>query len=147
MRGALATPRGRLPFRSPLLGRYNLSNLLAAAAMAEALELPFEAVTRGIEATRPLAGRMDAVRAGQSFLAVVDYAHSDAALGAAIRSLRELTGTKVVVVFGCGGDRDPGKRPMMGKIAGDLADLPIATSDNPRSEDPLAIHGAVEEGL
>ena len=147
MRGALATPRGQVRFRSPLLGRYNLSNLLAAAAAAEALELPFDAVAAGIAKTRPLAGRMDAVRAGQPFLAVVDYAHTDAALGAAIRSLRELTGTKVVVVFGCGGDRDPGKRPMMGKIAGDLADLPIATSDNPRSEDPLAILSAVEEGL
>ena len=88
-----------------------------------------------------------AVRAGQPFLAVVDYAHTDAALEAAIRSLRELTGTKVVVVFGCGGDRDQGKRPLMGKIAGDLADLPIATSDNPRSEDPLAILAAVEQGL
>lgn len=147
MRGALATPRGKVPFRSPLLGRYNLSNLLAAAAAAEALALPFDAVARGIAATLPLAGRMDAVRAGQPFLAVVDYAHTDAALGAAIRSLRELTGTKVVVVFGCGGDRDPGKRPMMGRVAGDLADLPIATSDNPRSEDPLAILSAVEDGL
>lgn len=147
MHGALATPRGQVRFRSALLGRYNLSNLLAAAAAAEALELPFDAIAAGIAKTRPLAGRMDAVRAGQPFLAVVDYAHTDAALGAAIRSLRELTGTKVVVVFGCGGDRDPGKRPMMGKIAGDLADLPIATSDNPRSEDPLAILSAIEEGL
>ncbi len=116
-------------------------------AGAEALGLPFEAMSRGIEATRPLAGRMEAVRAGQPFLAVVDYAHTDAALEAAIRSLRELTGTKVAVVFGCGGDRDTGKRPLMGKIAGDLADLPIATSDNPRSEDPLAILAAVEQGL
>ena len=147
MRGSLHTPRGQVVFRSPLLGRYNLSNLLAAVAAAEALGLPLEAVARGIAATRPLAGRMDAVRAGQTFLAVIDFAHTDAALAAAIRSLRELTGTKVVVVFGCGGDRDPGKRPMMGKVAGDLADLPIATSDNPRSEDPLAILSAVEQGL
>jgi len=147
LRGALATPRGQMRLRSPLLGRYNLSNLLAAVAGAEALGLPFEAMSRGIEATRPLAGRMEAVRAGQPFLAVVDYAHTDAALEAAIRSLRELTGTKVAVVFGCGGDRDTGKRPLMGKIAGDLADLPIATSDNPRSEDPLAILAAVEQGL
>jgi UDP-N-acetylmuramoyl-L-alanyl-D-glutamate--2,6-diaminopimelate ligase len=147
MRGALMTPRGPVSFHSPLLGRYNLANILAAAAAAEALGLPLEAVARGIEATQPLSGRMDAVRAGQGFLAVVDYAHTDAALGAAIRALRELSGTKVVVVFGCGGDRDPGKRPMMGRIAGDLADLPIATSDNPRSEDPLAILSAVEEGL
>lgn len=147
MRGAIATPRGSFRFRSTLLGRYNLSNLLAAVAVAEALEIPHEAVALGIERTRPLAGRMDAVRAGQSFLAVVDYAHTDAALEAAIRALRELSGTKVVVVFGCGGDRDAGKRPMMGKVAGDLADLPIATSDNPRSEDPLAILSAVEQGL
>ena len=147
MRGALATPRGQMRFRSLLLGRYNLSNLLTATAAAEALGLSFEAISQGIEATRPLAGRMDAVRAGQPFLAVVDYAHTDAALEAAIRSLRELTGTKVAVVFGCGGDRDQGKRPLMGKVAGDLADLPIATSDNPRSEDPLAILAAVEQGL
>ena len=147
MRGVLATPRGQVRFRSQLLGRYNLSNLLAAAGAAEALDLPLEAVAAGIAKTAPLAGRMDAVRAGQPFLAIVDYAHTDAALGAAIRSLRELTGTKVAVVFGCGGDRDTGKRPLMGKVAGDLADLPIATSDNPRSEDPLAILGAVEEGL
>ncbi|MEO8275561.1 MAG: UDP-N-acetylmuramoyl-L-alanyl-D-glutamate--2,6-diaminopimelate ligase [Thermoanaerobaculia bacterium] len=147
IRGNIATPGGAIPFRSSLLGRYNLSNLLAAAAAALALGLPPEAVTQGFARTRPLAGRMEAVRAGQSFLAVVDYAHTDAALGAAIRSLRELTGTKVAVVFGCGGDRDPGKRPVMGKVAGDLADLPIATSDNPRSEDPLAILAAVEEGL
>jgi UDP-N-acetylmuramoyl-L-alanyl-D-glutamate--2,6-diaminopimelate ligase len=147
MRGALATPRGVVRFRSPLLGRYNLSNLLAAVGAAEALALSPEAVAKGIEATRPIPGRMDAVRAGQPFLAVVDYAHTDAALGAAIRSLRELTGTKVAVVFGCGGDRDQGKRPLMGRVAGDLADLPIATSDNPRSEDPLTILAAVEEGL
>ena len=122
---------------------------IVVAGSAEVVDVArvLEAIAAGIERTRPLAGRMDAVRAGQPFLAVVDYAHTDAALGAAIRSLRELTGTKVVVVFGCGGDRDPGKRPMMGRIAGDLADLPIATSDNPRSEDPLAILSAVEEGL
>ncbi len=147
IRGALITPRGEVPLRSALLGRYNLANLLAAVAAADALGLPAEAATRGIAATRPLAGRMEAVRAGQAFLAIVDYAHTDAALGAAIRSLREIAGTKVAVVFGCGGDRDPGKRPLMGKVVGDLADLPIATSDNPRSEDPLAILAAVEEGL
>ena len=147
IRGTLQTPRGRVAFASPLLGRYNLSNLLAAAAAGEALALPLEAIAAGIAATPPVRGRMEAVRAGQGFVAVVDYAHTDAALAAAIRSLRELTGKKVVVVFGCGGDRDPGKRPLMGKVAGDLADLAVATSDNPRSEDPLAILAAVEEGL
>ena len=147
IRGELATPRGTLRFRSPLLGRYNLDNLLAAAAAAEALELPHEAIAAAIAATRPLPGRMEPVEVGQSFPVVVDYAHTDAALEAAIRALREISGRRVVVVFGCGGDRDPGKRPLMGRVAGSLADLPIVTSDNPRTEDPLAIIAAVEQGL
>jgi UDP-N-acetylmuramoyl-L-alanyl-D-glutamate--2,6-diaminopimelate ligase len=77
----------------------------------------------------------------------VDYAHTPAALETALRSLRELAGGSVVLVFGCGGDRDPGKRPQMGRLAGELAELPIVTTDNPRSEDPLAIIRAVETGL
>lgn len=147
IRGEIATPRGRLPFASPLLGRFNLDNLLAASAAAEALELPHAAVAAAIGATRPLSGRMEPVDAGQGFPALVDYAHTDAALEAAIRALKELSGRKVVVVFGCGGDRDPGKRALMGRVAGSLADLPIVTSDNPRSEDPLAIIAEVEKGL
>jgi UDP-N-acetylmuramoyl-L-alanyl-D-glutamate--2,6-diaminopimelate ligase len=147
MRGEIRTPRGALAFHSPLLGRYNLDNILAAVAVGEALELPPAAVAAGLAATRPLPGRMEPVRAGQSFPVLIDYAHTSAALEAAIRSLRDLAGRKVVVVFGCGGDRDPGKRPLMGRVAGSLADLPIVTSDNPRSEDPLAIIAAVEEGL
>ncbi|HEV2855959.1 MAG TPA: UDP-N-acetylmuramoyl-L-alanyl-D-glutamate--2,6-diaminopimelate ligase [Thermoanaerobaculia bacterium] len=148
VRGVLATPRGDLPFTSPLLGRYNLSNLLAAAAAAETLELPHAAVAAAFAAQRPVPGRMEPVDRGQPFPVFVDYAHTDAALEAALRSAREMVGVeKVAVVFGCGGDRDPGKRPMMGRVAGELADLVIATSDNPRSEDPLAILAAVEEGL
>ena len=147
IRGVLKTPRGDFPFVSPLLGRYNLQNLLAAVAGAEALGLDHGAIARGIAARGPLPGRMDPVRAGQEFPTVVDYAHTDAALVAALESLRELSRRKVVVVFGCGGDRDPGKRPLMGEAAGRLADLPIATSDNPRSEDPQAILRAVETGL
>jgi UDP-N-acetylmuramoyl-L-alanyl-D-glutamate--2,6-diaminopimelate ligase len=148
IRGVLTTPRGELPFSSPLLGRYNLSNLLAAAAAAETLDLPHEAVAQGFAAQRPVPGRMEPVDRGQPFAVYVDYAHTDAALEAALRSAREVVGGgKVAVVFGCGGDRDAGKRPLMGKVAGELADLVIATSDNPRSEDPLAILAAVEEGL
>jgi UDP-N-acetylmuramoyl-L-alanyl-D-glutamate--2,6-diaminopimelate ligase len=146
--GILVTPRGKTPFVSRLLGRYNLSNLLAAAAVAETLELPHAAVIQAFATQRPVPGRMEPVDRGQPFAVYVDYAHTDAALDAALRSAREVVGGgKVAVVFGCGGDRDPGKRPLMGKAAGELADLVIATSDNPRSEDPLAILAAVEEGL
>ncbi len=147
IRATLATPRGELTFRSPLLGRFNLENLLAAAAGAEALGLPHPAIVAAFAAQRPIAGRMEPVDRGQPFPVFVDYAHTDAALAAALRSVRELAQTKVAVVFGCGGERDPGKRPVMGRVAGELADLPIATSDNPRREDPLAILRAVEEGL
>ncbi len=147
-RGVLVTPRGEVPFDSPLLGRYNLSNLLAAAAAAETLGLPHAAVAAAFAAQRPVPGRMEPVERGQPFPVYVDYAHTDAALDAALRSAREIAaGGKVAVVFGCGGDRDQGKRPLMGKVAGELADLVIATSDNPRSEDPLAILAAVEQGL
>ena len=148
----LRTPRGALRFSSPLLGTYNLANLLAAAAAAEALGLPQAAVTAAFAAQRPIAGRMEPVDLGQPFPVFVDYAHTDAALEAALRSAREVAGHggktgRVAVVFGCGGERDTGKRPLMGRVAGELADLPIATSDNPRGEDPLAILAAVEAGL
>jgi UDP-N-acetylmuramoyl-L-alanyl-D-glutamate--2,6-diaminopimelate ligase len=137
-----------VPFASPLLGRYNVSNLLAAAAGAETLGLPHDAVVAAFAGQQPVPGRMEPVVRGQPFPVFVDYAHTDAALDAALRSAREIAaGGKVAVVFGCGGDRDQGKRPLMGKVAGELADLVIATSDNPRSEDPLAILTAVEEGL
>ena len=148
IQGVLVTPRGTMPFSSALLGRYNLSNLLAAAAAAETLRLPLSAMAMGFAAQRPVPGRMERVDRGQPFPVFVDYAHTDAALEAALRSAREVVGGgRVAVVFGCGGDRDPGKRPLMGKVAGELADLVIATSDNPRTEDPLAILAAVEEGL
>jgi UDP-N-acetylmuramoyl-L-alanyl-D-glutamate--2,6-diaminopimelate ligase len=147
IRATFATPRGELAVRSPLLGRYNLENLLAAAAAAEALGLPHAAVARAFAAQRPVAGRMEPVERGQPFPVYVDYAHTEAALQAALRSARDLSRGRVAVVFGCGGERDPGKRAGMGRIAGELADLAIVTSDNPRREDPLAIIRAVEEGL
>ncbi len=146
--GELVTPAGRTAFATPLLGRYNLENVLAAAAAASALAVPLEAIAAALAAARALPGRMESVDRGQPFLAAVDYAHTDAALEAVLRSARELApGGRVIVVFGCGGDRDPGKRPLMGRVAGQLADLAIATSDNPRGEDPMAILAAVEAGL
>jgi UDP-N-acetylmuramoyl-L-alanyl-D-glutamate--2,6-diaminopimelate ligase len=147
VRGVIGTPTGELPFASSLRGRFNFHNLLAAAAAAEALGLPHAAIGRGLGAQTPLPGRMEPVELGQEFPIYVDYAHTDAALAAVLVSFREFAGRRVLVVFGCGGDRDPGKRPLMGAAAGRYADLPIATSDNPRSEDPLAILSSVEKGL
>ncbi len=147
LRGSIETPRGAIDFESRLLGRYNLENILAAVAGAEALGLPHDAVVAGLAARGPLPGRMELVDRGQPFPVVVDYAHTDAALEAAIRSLRIATGGRILVVFGCGGDRDPGKRALMGRVAGELAEMSIITSDNPRLEDPLAIIAAVEEGM
>ncbi|HEX3129968.1 MAG TPA: UDP-N-acetylmuramoyl-L-alanyl-D-glutamate--2,6-diaminopimelate ligase [Thermoanaerobaculia bacterium] len=147
-RGILVTPRGEVEFSTPLLGRYNLLNLLAAAATAEALNVPHAAIVKALAAQRPVPGRLEPVDRGQPFPVFVDYAHTDAALDAAVRSVREIASEgKVAVVFGCGGDRDRGKRPLMGRVVGEMAELPILTSDNPRSEDPLAILAAIEEGV
>ncbi len=143
----IVTPRGEIEVASPLLGRFNLANVLTAAAAAEALELEHEAIVRGVAAVEPLPGRMEPVRRGQGFPALVDYAHTPAGLAAALGSLRELSARRIAVVFGCGGDRDRGKRPLMGRVAGELADLVIATSDNPRHEDPEAILDDLEPAL
>jgi UDP-N-acetylmuramoyl-L-alanyl-D-glutamate--2,6-diaminopimelate ligase len=147
IRAELVTPRGPVIIESPLLGSYNLDNLLAAVAGGEALGLPAEAMVRGLASRGPLPGRMEPVDCGQPFPVLIDYAHTDAALDAALRSLREFSDRKILLVFGCGGDRDTGKRQLMGRVAGRLADFSIITSDNPRREDPLAIIAAVEEGL
>ncbi len=147
IRGVLVTPRGELPFESPLLGTYNLSNIVTAAATAEALDLPHDAIARGIAGQRPLTGRLEPVECGQSFPVLIDYAHTGAALEASLKALRSFSNHKILLVFGCGGDRDTGKRALMGRVAGELADLSIITTDNPRREDPLAIIAAVEEGI
>jgi len=146
-RARLVTPRGELAVTSALIGRFNLLNVLAAVAVGEALELEPAAVARGIAAERPLTGRLEPIRAGQDFPVFVDYAHTPGALAAALGALSELTDRRIAVVFGCGGERDQGKRPEMGRIAGELADLAIVTSDNPRGEDPEAILDQVEAGL
>ncbi len=147
IRATFATPRGALAVESRLLGRYNLENLTAAVAAAVALDLPRAAIAAALASFAPLPGRMEPIDAGQDFPVLIDYAHTDAALEAAIRSLKSFADRKVILVFGCGGDRDAGKRMLMGRVAGELAELPIVTSDNPRGEDPLRIISAVEEGL
>lgn len=141
------TPVGDVEVRSRLMGTPNLYNIGAAIGVAVVLGLPTEAVREGIESLPSVPGRFEAVFAGQPFRVIVDYAHTDDALEKALRSAREITPGRVIVVFGCGGDRDRTKRPLMGEVAGQWADYVVVTSDNPRSEDPEAIIGEVEEGL
>jgi UDP-N-acetylmuramoyl-L-alanyl-D-glutamate--2,6-diaminopimelate ligase len=133
--------------RSALLGRFNADNLLAAAAGGLALGMPAEEVAAALSAVESVPGRLERVEAGQPYAILVDYAHTPDALERLLCAVRELSDRKIILVFGCGGDRDRGKREPMGRIAGTLADISIATSDNPRSEDPEAILSEVERGL
>ncbi len=143
----LETPSGRLPIRTFLLGRYNLDNVAAAAACAHALTIPPEALAGGVLALEGVRGRMELVDHGQPFPIVVDYAHTDAALGHLLSWVREVTDGRVMVVFGCGGSRDVEKRPVMGRVAAELADRIFLTSDNPRDEDPDAILDQIVSGI
>src|SRR5438105_6073789 len=122
-----------------LHGRFNLENALGALAAARLLGVDDAAITRGLESVRSVPGRFEPVEEGQPFRVIVDYSHKPGALESVLRAARELAAGRVICVFGCGGDRDRGKRPLMGRIASSLADLTIVTSDNPRSEDPEAI--------
>jgi UDP-N-acetylmuramoyl-L-alanyl-D-glutamate--2,6-diaminopimelate ligase len=136
-----------LEVRSPLLGEANVSNCLAVLAVARQIGIDGEMAARGIADLDAVPGRMEAVDAGQSFRVVVDYAHKPGGLENALRSARSLAGDhRVICVIGCGGDRDRGKRPMMGEVSSRLADVTVLTSDNPRSEDPLAIIREIEPG-
>jgi UDP-N-acetylmuramoyl-L-alanyl-D-glutamate--2,6-diaminopimelate ligase len=141
------TPGGdSFPARVPLTGEYNVSNALCAiAALGEAGFDP-SSVAGGMAESGGVPGRLERVDAGQPFLAVVDYAHKPDAVTAALRALRPQAAGRLVVVIGAGGDRDPGKRPLMGEIAARLADVVVVTDDNPRSEDPAAIRAAVLAG-
>jgi UDP-N-acetylmuramoyl-L-alanyl-D-glutamate--2,6-diaminopimelate ligase len=129
-----------------LRGRFNVENALGARAAARLLEIDDDAIARGLESVRGVPGRFESVDEGQPFTVIVDYAHKPDALEKVLRAARELVapGGGLICVFGCGGDRDRAKRPVMGRIASQLSDLAIVTSDNPRSEDPNAI---VEEIL
>ncbi len=141
------TPRSTLRLRTQLRGSYNVSNICAAIAVGEAMGIDPEHVVAALEAFEPVDGRLDPVDAGQSFPVFLDYAHTDGGLDAALRSLRDLHDGPVVLVFGCGGGRDQGKRALMGRVAGELSDVTILTDDNPRGEDPRAIHRQVVTGL
>src|SRR3954470_5668522 len=129
-----------------LRGRFNLENALAAAAAARALGIGEGAIRDGIEAVDGVPGRLEFVDEGQPFSVIVDYAHKPASLERVLHEARRLSDGRVICVFGCGGDRDREKRPLMGRIAHDFADVAIVTSDNPRSEEPLAIIDEIVAG-
>src|SRR5438034_2224988 len=130
-----------------LRGRFNAENALGALAAGRLLGIDDDAITRGLEAIRGVPGRFESVAEGQPFEVIVDYSHKPEALESVLRTARELTNGRVICVFGCGGDRDRGKRPLMGRIASELADLAIVTSDNPRSEEPQAIIDEILAGV
>jgi UDP-N-acetylmuramoyl-L-alanyl-D-glutamate--2,6-diaminopimelate ligase len=136
---------GDLPLKLP--GRFNIENALAAAAAARALGVDDETIKRGIESVERVPGRFDLVDEGQPFTVIVDYAHTPGALEVALESARELTRGRLICVFGAGGDRDRDKRPLMGQVVLELADVALVTSDNPRNEDPAAIAADVVDGL
>src|SRR5207253_8220820 len=145
-RGMLFLGGRRLPFRTRRVAAPQVKNSLGAAAAAWALGVPSEAIAAGLAAVAPPPGRLERFD-GPGFTVMVDYAHTPDALARVLAVLRPLTRGRLVVVFGCGGDRDPGKRPLMGEAAGRLSDVVILTSDNPRTEDPLRILEAIEAGV
>ncbi|GFE57530.1 UDP-N-acetylmuramoyl-L-alanyl-D-glutamate--2,6-diaminopimelate ligase [Geobacter sp. AOG1] len=145
--GTLVTPAGEITFRSALLGRFNLYNILAAVGAGVALDLPLTAIRNGIERHASVPGRLERVANDRGVALLVDYAHTGDALENVLRTITELAEGRIITVFGCGGDRDRGKRPVMGEIAGRYSDLAIVTSDNPRTEEPAAILAEVRQGI
>jgi UDP-N-acetylmuramoyl-L-alanyl-D-glutamate--2,6-diaminopimelate ligase len=142
------TPRGPVRVRSTLVGRPNVYNILAAVATGVALDLPIGAIERGISTLQSVPGRFQMASTSEDDITVVvDYAHTDDALRNLLETARPLTRGRIVTVFGCGGDRDRTKRPLMGAVAGRLSDVIVITSDNPRSEDPARIIEEVRRGI
>ena len=133
-----------IELRTRLRGRFNVENVLGTAAAARLLDLEDDEIAAGVESPRGRAGPRRSTRL--PFAVLVDYAHTPDSLRNVLMAGRALTEGRVICVFGCGGDRDRGKRPLMGRVAAELADLAIVTSDNPRSEDPLAIIEAIVAG-
>jgi UDP-N-acetylmuramoyl-L-alanyl-D-glutamate--2,6-diaminopimelate ligase len=137
---------GGIELETRLRGRFNVENVLGAVAAARLLGIDDDAIAYGVRELRGVPGRFEAVDEGQPFVVLVDYAHTPDSLENVLRTARDLAQNRVICVFGCGGDRDRGKRPLMGRIATELADLAIVTSDNPRSEEPKAIIAEILQG-
>ncbi len=142
----LRTAHGEMRVHSQLTGAFNVANVVAAVACGIALGLTGDVIGRGISALRGVPGRFERIANGQGFGVIVDYAHTPAGLETVLRTAKELTEKRLICLFGCGGDRDVGKRPLMGKIATELADIVILTSDNPRSEPPEKIINDIAAG-
>ncbi|MBQ8160605.1 MAG: UDP-N-acetylmuramoyl-L-alanyl-D-glutamate--2,6-diaminopimelate ligase [Clostridia bacterium] len=131
----------------PMSGSFSIYNALAAASVAMILGVPSDKIASGLDNMRAVPGRIEMLQTGTPYKVILDYSHSPDALKNILQTVKEFTKNRVIVLFGCGGDRDHGKRPMMGSIAGRMADYCILTSDNPRSEDPRAILDSIEEGI
>ncbi len=147
IKAQIKLPQGSLKISSPLLGEFNLSNILAATAVGTSLEIPQEKIKKGIGATSPIPGRMERIANKRGITILIDYAHTPQALQSVLESLGRLTPGRIITVFGCGGERDQGKRPLMGKISAKLSDLSIITSDNPRGEAPDKIISDISQGV
>ncbi len=143
----LLTPAGEGRIKSRLVGRHNLYNMLSAAGAGVALGKSMDEISDGLSRAEDVPGRLERVEGGQNFTVLVDYAHTDDALARALTAARELSKGRLIVVFGCGGDRDRTKRPKMGHVAARLADMVVLTSDNPRTEDPVKILEDAEKGI
>jgi UDP-N-acetylmuramoyl-L-alanyl-D-glutamate--2,6-diaminopimelate ligase/murE/murF fusion protein len=137
--GEISTPGGKFDFKSRLVGKHNLENILCAAGVGSALNLAVEDLRTGIESVSVIPGRLEQVENNAGRFVFVDYAHTPDALENVIKALSAIKQRRMICVFGCGGDRDKEKRPLMGEIAGRLCDLAVMTSDNPRTEDPMTI--------
>jgi UDP-N-acetylmuramoyl-L-alanyl-D-glutamate--2,6-diaminopimelate ligase len=138
---------GYLDFSSPLIGVANLQNIMGAVGVGGCLGLPGDVIAKGIQQLRSVPGRLEKVENNLGVSILVDYAHTPDALEKVLNAVRPLTQRRVFTVFGCGGDRDRGKRPLMGEIAARLSDLLVLTSDNPRTEEPLRIMAEIEDGI
>jgi UDP-N-acetylmuramoyl-L-alanyl-D-glutamate--2,6-diaminopimelate ligase len=136
-----------ISIQTPLVGKFNIYNILAAAAAAKALQIPEAAIKAGIENLSCVPGRLQRIDSSSGFTVLIDYAHKPDALKQVLQNLAEFKKKRIITVFGCGGNRDTGKRPLMGETATFYSDLTIVTSDNPRLEDPLAIIAEIEKGI
>lgn len=143
----LVTPAGSAAVELPLAGDFNVANAVVAAGCGLALGIGLGDIVEGLGSAPQVPGRLERVDEGQGFTVLVDYAHTPDALAKAIAAARGVTPGRVITVFGCGGDRDPEKRPLMGEAAGALSDVVVVTSDNPRSEDPVSIILQIQDGL